>query len=246
MGGRSVRRTAVRQSLGVHQAPQRPARLAVTASSPGRHRRLAASTTNPGISPRLRLSHRPCLPASSGCSPALLVRLFGNGTNPGRRGASPEGACRAEYRGAATVTRRGYRAAGAGCPPSGEYQIPCGVMAGFGAVGNLVRWHDESRACCPPLRGRGCPGRRIHHPGPSRLLHRRCAREGRTRRRHPPGLGPHDSGTVAGIAVAARKSLGGAEILWLAVDASRRGRGHGTRLLGHVLDHLATAGVSVV
>ena len=55
-----------------------------------------------------------------------------------------------------------------------------------------------------------------------------------------------DSGTVAGIAVAARKSPGGAEILWLAVDASQRGRGHGTRLLGHVLDHLATAGVSVV
>jgi ribosomal protein S18 acetylase RimI-like enzyme len=54
------------------------------------------------------------------------------------------------------------------------------------------------------------------------------------------------SGTVAGIAVAARKSPGGAEILWLAVDDARRGRGHGTRLLGHVLDHLATAGVSVV
>jgi len=27
---------------------------------------------------------------------ALLARLFGNGTNPGRRGASPEGACRLE------------------------------------------------------------------------------------------------------------------------------------------------------
>ena len=55
-----------------------------------------------------------------------------------------------------------------------------------------------------------------------------------------------DSGTVAGFAVAARKSPGGAEILWIAVDAARRGRGHGTRLLGHVLDHLATAGISVV
>jgi GNAT superfamily N-acetyltransferase len=55
-----------------------------------------------------------------------------------------------------------------------------------------------------------------------------------------------DSAAVAGIAVAARKSPGGAEILWLAVDAARRGRGHGTRLLGHVLDHLATAGISVV
>ncbi len=55
-----------------------------------------------------------------------------------------------------------------------------------------------------------------------------------------------ESGTVAGIAVAARKSPGGAEILWLAVDAARRGQGHGTRLLSHVLDHLATTGISVV
>ena len=55
-----------------------------------------------------------------------------------------------------------------------------------------------------------------------------------------------DSGMVTGFAVAARKSPGGAEILWLAVDAARRGRGHGTRLLGHILDHLATAGISVV
>jgi GNAT superfamily N-acetyltransferase len=55
-----------------------------------------------------------------------------------------------------------------------------------------------------------------------------------------------DSGTVAGIAVAARKSPGGAEILWFAIDAARRGRGHGTRLLGHVLDHLAIAGISLV
>ena len=55
-----------------------------------------------------------------------------------------------------------------------------------------------------------------------------------------------DSGTVAGFAVAARKSLGGAEILWIAVDAARRGRGHGTTLLGHALDHLAAAGISVV
>jgi len=51
---------------------------------------------------------------------------------------------------------------------------------------------------------------------------------------------------VAGFAIAARKSPGGAEILWIAVDAARRGHGHGTRLLGHVLDDLAAAGVSVV
>ena len=55
-----------------------------------------------------------------------------------------------------------------------------------------------------------------------------------------------DSGTVAGFAVAARKSQAGAEILWIAIDAARRGRGHGTRLLGHILDHLAAAGISVV
>ena len=55
-----------------------------------------------------------------------------------------------------------------------------------------------------------------------------------------------DSGTVAGFAVAARKSPGGAEILWIAIDAARRGRGHGTRLLGHVLNCLAAAGISVV
>jgi GNAT superfamily N-acetyltransferase len=55
-----------------------------------------------------------------------------------------------------------------------------------------------------------------------------------------------DSAQIAGIAVAARKSPAGAEILWLAVDAARRGQGHGTRLLGHVLDHLAAAGISVV
>jgi GNAT superfamily N-acetyltransferase len=51
---------------------------------------------------------------------------------------------------------------------------------------------------------------------------------------------------VAGFAIAARKSPGGAEILWIAVEAARRGHGHGTRLLGYVLDDLAAAGVSVV
>lgn len=55
-----------------------------------------------------------------------------------------------------------------------------------------------------------------------------------------------DSGTVAGFAVAARKSPGGAEILWIAVDAARRGRGHGPTLLSHVLACLADAGISVV
>jgi len=55
-----------------------------------------------------------------------------------------------------------------------------------------------------------------------------------------------DSGTVAGFAIAARKSSAGAEILWIAVDAARRGLGHGTTLLGYVLDHLGADGISVV
>jgi GNAT superfamily N-acetyltransferase len=55
-----------------------------------------------------------------------------------------------------------------------------------------------------------------------------------------------ESGTVTGFAIVARKSPGGAEILWFAVDAARRGRGHGTRLVGHVLGHLAGDGISVV
>src|SRR5690242_15046052 len=44
--------------------------------------------------------------------------------------------------------------------------------------------------------------------------------------------------------IAARKSPAGAEILWIAVDAARRSRGHGTRLLGRVLDHLGADGIS--
>lgn len=55
-----------------------------------------------------------------------------------------------------------------------------------------------------------------------------------------------ESGTVAGLAVAVRKSPGGAEIRWIAVDPARRGRGHGTMLLGHVLASLAVTGVSAV
>ena len=55
-----------------------------------------------------------------------------------------------------------------------------------------------------------------------------------------------EADAVTGFAVVARKSAGGAEILWIAVEAGRRGHGHGTMLLGHVLDHLAADGVSVV
>ena len=55
-----------------------------------------------------------------------------------------------------------------------------------------------------------------------------------------------DAGTVAGFATVSRKSPGGAEIGWMAVDAACRGHGYGTALLGHVLDHLAATGISVV
>jgi GNAT superfamily N-acetyltransferase len=55
-----------------------------------------------------------------------------------------------------------------------------------------------------------------------------------------------DSGQVAGFAVAARRSPGGAEILWMAVDPARRGHGLGTALLQHMLGDLAAGGISVV
>lgn len=55
-----------------------------------------------------------------------------------------------------------------------------------------------------------------------------------------------DSGAVAGFAVVARRSPGGAEILWMAVDRVRRGHGSGTALLQRVLGELAAGGVSVV
>ena len=51
---------------------------------------------------------------------------------------------------------------------------------------------------------------------------------------------------VAGFAIVARKSAHSAEILWMAVDATRRGRGYGTTLVGHVLDELRREGISVV
>jgi len=55
-----------------------------------------------------------------------------------------------------------------------------------------------------------------------------------------------DSGQVAGFAVAERRSGAGAEILWMAIDSARRGRGEGTVLLNRVLDVLTADGVSVV
>ena len=55
-----------------------------------------------------------------------------------------------------------------------------------------------------------------------------------------------DSGAVVGFVLAARKSAGGAEILWMAIDSARRGHGHGSCLINRVLDDLAAGGVSVV
>jgi ribosomal protein S18 acetylase RimI-like enzyme len=54
------------------------------------------------------------------------------------------------------------------------------------------------------------------------------------------------SGEVAGYAVVARRSPGGAEILWIAVDSAHRGRGFGTALLQRMLDELAGDSISVV
>ena len=61
-----------------------------------------------------------------------------------------------------------------------------------------------------------------------------------------PGWVLGDSGEVVAFAITAEKSPGAAEILWMAVHPARRGRGAGTMLLDHVLDHLAATGVSVV
>jgi GNAT superfamily N-acetyltransferase len=55
-----------------------------------------------------------------------------------------------------------------------------------------------------------------------------------------------DAATVAGFALAERKSPAGAEISWMAVDPPRRWLGLGTLLLSHVLGELEADGVSVV
>jgi GNAT superfamily N-acetyltransferase len=47
-----------------------------------------------------------------------------------------------------------------------------------------------------------------------------------------------DSGEAVGFAVASRRSPGAVEILWMAVDPSRRGHGLGTVLLERMLGEL--------
>jgi hypothetical protein len=108
----------------VQQAPQRAARPAATAGSPGRHRRLA-STTYAGISPHLRLSHRPSLPASSGSQPGPVGRAL-RGTVRIRAAVArhPKVAAGWSFAGRRSVTRRCYRAGlggvrGSGAPGSG-------------------------------------------------------------------------------------------------------------------------------
>jgi hypothetical protein len=68
--------------------------------------------------------------------------------------------------------------------------------------------------------------------------------------RPDPVIEPHrvltDTGEVAAFGVAARRPPAAAEILWIAVDPPRRGRGLGTVLLDRVLEDLAVGEVSVV
>jgi GNAT superfamily N-acetyltransferase len=108
------------------------------------------------------------------------------------------------------------------------------------------RWHHESHVRRPPIPGRGRSRGHGHRPGPFGLLTEDVPDKVEYDAASHQAWVITDSGTVAGFAVAARKSTAGAEILWIAVDAARRGRGHGTRLLGRVLDHLGADGISVV
>lgn len=71
------------------------------------------------------------------------------------------------------------------------------------------------------------------------------AQAGRDAARHDAWV-MADAEAVVGFAIVERKSAGGAEILWMAVDPAWRGRGQGTILLRQVLDDLAADGVSVV
>lgn len=55
-----------------------------------------------------------------------------------------------------------------------------------------------------------------------------------------------ESGRTVGFAVVASRFRAAAEILWVAVEADRRGNGIGSRLNGVVLDALAESGTSLV
>jgi GNAT superfamily N-acetyltransferase len=55
-----------------------------------------------------------------------------------------------------------------------------------------------------------------------------------------------DGDEVLGVSVVERRFVGVAEILWMAIDPSWRGRGAGTQLLSHVIDILRAEGVALV
>ncbi|TNC24333.1 GNAT family N-acetyltransferase [Amycolatopsis alkalitolerans] len=62
---------------------------------------------------------------------------------------------------------------------------------------------------------------------------------------HPAWVATTDD-DLAGFAIVDRRAARGAEVLWMAVTASRRGGGVGTLLLEHVFRDLAESGVQVV
>ena len=84
-----------------------------------------------------------------GPSPAPLARLSPNGTKAGRRGASPEGACRVECRGAAIGHPKvllgrlgcGARGSGWGAVSGDQAEFP-GPDDGFGPVGGAELAQD--------------------------------------------------------------------------------------------------------
>jgi GNAT superfamily N-acetyltransferase len=51
---------------------------------------------------------------------------------------------------------------------------------------------------------------------------------------------------IVGFAVVDRRSIGAAEILWIAVEDAERGQGVGTVLLDHLVSELADRGVGVI
>jgi GNAT superfamily N-acetyltransferase len=55
-----------------------------------------------------------------------------------------------------------------------------------------------------------------------------------------------DAGRPGGFVIVERRDVRAAEILWAAVDADRRRRGLGTRLVDHALDELGADGVQIV
>ena len=77
------------------------------------------------------------------------------------------------------------------CPACSSRSRAFAARSSAAAAPGARRWHDDSHARCPPLCGPGRSRRRSHHLGSSGLLHRRCSRQGRARRRQPPGLGHH-------------------------------------------------------